>query len=191
MENVDRVEAELARQIRSLVDCDLTMVFYDLTTVSMHEEGEVEEDIRADGMNKERGGVARQFVRGGVQTAGSLPLMHTVHLINIADTKTRQAILARVVQRFPTERGILVVDRGLLSLENIGALTALPEQRRRALEFIPTVPARRYSDLVEAFRNIASDEGGLAVIRGKHGGAMAVRDQPIHQRCAEIEDAPA
>lgn len=46
MDNVDRVEAELARQIRPLVDRDLTIVFYDLTTVRIHGEGEVDDDIR-------------------------------------------------------------------------------------------------------------------------------------------------
>ena len=46
MDNVDHVEAELARQIRPLVDRDLTVVFYDLTTVRIHGEGEVDDDIR-------------------------------------------------------------------------------------------------------------------------------------------------
>ncbi|MGK7296574.1 MAG: IS1634 family transposase, partial [Candidatus Wenzhouxiangella sp. M2_3B_020] len=136
MDNVDRVEAELARQIRPLVDRDLTVVFYDLTTVRIHGEGEVEEDIRAYGMNKETGGIARQFVLGVVQTAEGLPLMHTVHPGNVAETKTLQAMLATVLQRFPIERVILVADRGLLSLDNIGALTSLAEQGGRTLEFI-------------------------------------------------------
>src|SRR5690606_36264978 len=115
MDNVDRVEAELARQIRPLVDRDLTVVFYDLTTVRIHGEGEVEDDIRAFGMNKETGGIARQFVLGVVQTAEGLPLMHTVHPGNVAETKTLQAMLTTVLQRFPIERVILVADRGLLS----------------------------------------------------------------------------
>ncbi len=42
-------------------------------------------------MNKERGGIARQFVLGIVQTADGLPLMHTVHPGNVAETKTLQA----------------------------------------------------------------------------------------------------
>ena len=71
--NADRVEVELARQIRPLVDRDLQIVFYDLTTVRIHGEGHVEEDLRAFGMNKETGGIARQFVLGVVQTADGLP----------------------------------------------------------------------------------------------------------------------
>ena len=162
MDNVDRLEAELTRQIRPLVDRDLTVVFYDLTTVRIHGEGEVDDDIRAYGMNKETGGIARQFVLGVVQTAEGLPLMHTVHPGNVAETKTLQAMLATVLQRFPIERVILVADRGLLSLDNIDALTSLAEQGGRTLEFILAVPARRYGDLVETFRDMAFNEDRLA-----------------------------
>jgi len=165
MDNVDRVEDELAKQIRPLVDQELTVVFYDLTTVRIHGEGEVEEDIRAYGMNKETGGIARQFVLGVVQTAEGLPLMHTVHPGNVAETKTLQAMLATVLQRFPIERVILVADRGLLSLDNIDALTSLAEQGGRTLEFILAVPARRYKELVETFRNMVFDEDGVVESR--------------------------
>ena len=182
MDNVDRVETELARQIRPLVDRDLTVVFYDLTTVRIHGEGEVDEDIRAYGMNKETGGIARQFVLGVVQTADGLPLMHTVHPGNVAETKTLQAMLTTVLQRFPIERVILVADRGLLSLDNIGALTTLAEQDGRTLEFILAVPARRYSDLVETFRALSFDEEGLAEDRFA-GHRLIVAHDPL--RAAE------
>ena len=162
MDHADRVESELAKQIRPLVDRNLTVVFYDLTTVRIHGEGEVEQDIRAYGMNKETGGIARQFVMGVVQTAEGLPLMHTVHPGNVAETKTLQAMLSRVLQRFPIERVILVADRGLLSLDNIDALTSLAKEGGRTLEFILAVPARRYGELVETFRTLAFDADGLA-----------------------------
>jgi transposase len=162
MDHADRVESELAKQIRPLVDRNLTVVFYDLTTVRIHGEGKVEEDLRAYGMNKETGGIAHQFVMGVVQTAEGLPLMHTVHPGNVAETKTLQAMLATVLQRFPIERVILVADRGLLSLDNIGALTALAQEGGRTLEFILAVPARRYGELVETFRSLAFNAEGLA-----------------------------
>ena len=162
MDHVDRVESELAKQIRPLADRNLTVVFYDLTTVRIHGEAELEEDLRAYGMNKETGGIARQFVLGVVQTAEGLPLMHTVHPGNVAETKTLQAMLATVLQRFPIERVILVADRGLLSLENIGALTALAQEGGRTLEFILAVPARRYGELVDTFRSNAFSAEGLA-----------------------------
>jgi hypothetical protein len=162
MDHAEQVETELAKQIRPLVDRDLAVVFYDLTTVRIHGEGEVADDLRAFGMNKERGGIARQFVLGVVQTAEGLPLMHVVHPGNVAETKTLQAMLQTVLERFPIQRVILVADRGLLSLENIGELTALADSDGRRLEFILAVPARRYADLVETFRGLVFDEDGLA-----------------------------
>lgn len=161
-DHAERVEMELAKQIRPLVDRDLAVVFYDLTTVRIHGEAELEDDLRAYGMNKELGGVARQFVLGVAQTAEGLPLMHTVHPGNVAETKTLQGMLATVLQRFPVQRVILVADRGLLSLDNIDALTQLADQGGRKLEFILAVPARRYGELVETFRALAFDEAGLA-----------------------------
>ncbi len=174
MDNVDRVEAELARQIRPLVDHELTMVFYDLTTVRIHGEGKLEDDLRAFGMNKEKGGIARQFVLGVVQTADGLPStvqlepvaqpgrLHTVHPGNVSETKTLQGMLATVLERFPIQRVILVADRGLLSFDNIHHLTEMADQGGRKLEFILAVPARRYGDLVKTFREFEfSDSDGL------------------------------
>ena len=162
MDHADAVEGALAKQIRPLVDRDLAVVFYDLTTVRIHGEGGVDDDIRAYGMNKETGGIARQFVLGVVQTADGLPLMHTVHPGNVGETKTLQGMLQTVLQRFPVQRVILVADRGLLSLDNINELTALADRSGRKLEFILAVPARRYADLAETFRGLTFDEGGLA-----------------------------
>jgi len=162
MDHSEAVEVALARQIRPLVDHDLAIVFYDLTTVRIHGEGEVDDDLRAFGMNKETGGIARQFVLGVVQTAEGLPLMHTVHPGNMAETKTLQAMLKTVLQRFPVRRVILVADRGLLSLDNIGELTAMADHGGRKLEFILAVPARRYGELVETFHGLPFCDDGLA-----------------------------
>ena len=178
MDRAERVELELARQIRPLVDQDLAVVFYDLTTVRIHGEGEVADDLRAFGMNKERGGIARQFVLGVVQTAEGLPLMHTVHSGNVAETKTLQAMLQTVLARFPIQRVILVAGRGLLSLENIGELTALAERGDRRLEFILAVPARRYAELVETFQGLAFDAEGLTESTFA-GHRLIVADDPL------------
>lgn len=182
MDHAERVEIELARQIRPLVDRDLAVVFYDLTTVRIHGEAEVDDDLRAYGMNKEKGSIARQFVLGVVQTADGLPLMHTVHPGNVAETKTLQAMLTTVLQRFPIGRVILVADRGLLSLDNIDTLTTLADQGERKLEFILAVPARRYADLIETFRGLVFDEAGLAEA-GFAGHRLIVAHDPL--RAAE------
>jgi transposase len=130
--------------------------------VRIHGEGDIGEDLGAFGMNKETGGIARQFALGVVQTADGPPLMHTVHPGNMAETKTLQSMPQTVLQRFPIQRVILVADRGLLSLDNIGELTAMADQDGRRLEFILAVPTRRYGDLVETFQDLAFDDQGLA-----------------------------
>ena len=159
MDNLEPVEAALSRQFRPLVDRNLSIVFYDLTTVRIHGDSELADDLRAFGMNKERGGIARQFVLGVVQTAEGLPLLHTVHPGNVAETKTLQGMLQTVLERFPIQRVVLVADRGLLSLDNIAELTAVAEHSDRKLEFILAVPARRYADLVETFQGLAFQDG--------------------------------
>ncbi len=159
MDNLEPVEAALSRQFRPLVDRNLSIVFYDLTTVRIHGDSEVADDLRAFGMNKERGGIARQFVLGVVQTAEGLPLLHNVHPGNIAETKTLQGMLQTVIERFPIQRVVLVADRGLLSLDNIAELTSVAERSDRKLEFILAVPARRYADLVETFQGLTFQDG--------------------------------
>ena len=182
MDNADAVEVALARQIRPLVNQVLSVVFYHLTTVRIHGEGRVEDDIRAYGMNKETGGVARQFVLGVVQTADGLPLMHTAHPGNVSETKTLQGMLQKVLARFPVQRVILVAGRGLLSLENIGELRELAEQGDRKLEFILAVPARRYAELTETFESLAFDETGLAESTFADHRLIVANDHPVRAK---------
>jgi transposase len=159
VEHGEQIENLVAEQLRPLLDQQLSVVFYDLTTIRIHGEARLENDLRARGMNKETGGIARQFVLGVVQSAEGLPLMHTVHPGNVAETKTLQSMLTQVLARFPVERVILVADRGLLSLDNIAELTQLADVQARKLQFILAVPARRYSELCETFETLAWTDG--------------------------------
>jgi hypothetical protein len=153
------VEDELARQVRPLVDRDLAVVFYDLTTVRIHGEGEVEDDIRA--YRHEQGyGRHRPPVRARRRADRRGPAAHAHRPPRQrGETKTLQGMLATVLQRFPIQRVILVADRGLLSLDNIDALTALAEQGGRSWSSSsPSRPAA--TDLVGTFRNWPSARTG-------------------------------
>mgnify|MGYP000849115267 FL=1 len=146
-EHAEAVEDRVAELLRPMLDQQLSVVFYDLTTVRIHGEGEVQNDLRRYGMNKETGGIARQFVLGVVQSAEGLPLMHVVHPGNVAETKTLQSMLEKVLKRFDVQRVILVADRGLLSLDNVAEIKRIADVAARRLEFILAVPARRYIEL--------------------------------------------
>lgn len=159
MDRADKIEAGAARLLRPMLDQQLSVVFYDLTTVRIHGGGQVEGDVRAYGMNKETGGIARQFVLGVVQSADGLPLMHTVHAGNVAETKTLKAMLETVLKRFAVERVIIVADRGLQSLDNIAELTRIADESTRKLQFILAVPARRYAELGETLKGLSFSDG--------------------------------
>ena len=128
----------------------------------IHGEAKVEKDIRAFGMNKDKGSTARQFVLGVAQTAEGLPLVHTVHPGNVGEASTLRGMLQKVLARLPVQRLVLVADRSLLSLENIGELRTLADQGGRSLEFILAVLTRRYAELVDTFQSLAFDAAGLA-----------------------------
>ena len=158
-ERCPAIDDSLCKLIRPLIDQELSVVFYDLTTVRIHGNAELEDDVRAYGINKETGGIARQFVLGLVQTSDGLPLMHTVRPGNVAETKTLRAMLEGVLQRFDVQRVILVADRGLLSLDNVAQLAEVAASSSRRIEFILAVPARRYAELGGVMDSLAFVDG--------------------------------
>lgn len=148
MDHHQAVDAVVAQQLRPMVDQDLSVVFYDLTSIRVEGLSELSDDVRHYGMSKE-GVIARQWMLGVVQTAEGLPIYHEVFDGHQAEAPTLLPTLTKVLQRFPhIRRLIIVADRGLLSLDNIQALQAIELGEGRALEFILTVPARRYGEFV-------------------------------------------
>jgi transposase len=143
----EELEAAVGKLLLPLLDQDLSVVFYDLTTVRIHGAGEVEEDVRRFGHSKDVNGTARQFAVGVVQSAEGLPLAHEVFEGNVYEAATLEGMVQRLLERFPTLRRIvLVADRGLLNLDNLALLEAVQTPAGTALEYILAVPARRYSE---------------------------------------------
>jgi transposase len=142
---VDNVMAAL---LRPLVDQDLAMVFYDMTTIRAAGLSEQEGDLRCYGMAKE-GVIARQVMLGVVQTSEGLPLYHEVFEGNTAEVTTIKGVIEKIVKRFPIKRIIAVADRGLLSTENLADLQEIVLPGGNKLEFILAVPGRRYGDFVD------------------------------------------
>lgn len=161
IDHQDEVENVVAQQLRPMVDQDLSLVFYDLTSIRVEGQSEVSDDVRHYGMSKE-GMVARQFMLGVVQTAEGLPIYHEVFDGNQAEAPTLLPTLKKVLSRFPhIRRLIIVADRGLLSLDNIEALQEIELEDGRMLEFILAVPARRYGeflDILTQFHQKITDE---------------------------------
>lgn len=140
----DQLESTLSGLLRPLIDQTLSVVFYDLTTIRAEGASGEQTDLRQFGLSKD-GGIARQVMLGVVQTAEGLPIHHEVFAGNTGETATLITTLETILARYPIERVVLVADRGLLSLDNLAALSAL-RVGERPLEFILAVPARRYGE---------------------------------------------
>lgn len=152
MDHQDGVDDVVANLLRPLVDQDLSLVFYDLTTIRAAGLSEQTGDVRQYGMAKE-GLIARQFMLGVVQTAEGLPIYHEVFDGNQAESPTLLPTLKKVLTRFGhIKRLIVVADRGLLSLDNIDELGKIKLPSGQALEFILAVPGRRYGEFVEVLQ---------------------------------------
>lgn len=148
VEHQEAVDKVLVGLLRPLVDQDISVVFYDMTTIRAEGLSEEVSDVRKFGMSKE-GIIARQFMLGVVQTANGLPLYHEVFDGNTGEVSTLMPVIEKIVQRFPVKRIIVVADRGLLSIDNIEQLKAISLPGGAPLEFILAVPGRRYTDFVE------------------------------------------
>ena len=147
--------------LRPLVDQDLAMVFYDMTTIRAAGLSEQEGDLRHYGMAKE-GVVARQVMLGVVQTSDGLPLYHEVFDGNTAEVTTIKGVIEKVVASFPIKRVIAVADRGLLSTKNLTDFQKIVLPGGRKLEFILAVPGRRYGDFVDLLEPFHSERCLLA-----------------------------
>lgn len=154
----DKLSIRLATLMRPLIDQDLSVVFYDLTTVAVTGQTDLDDDVRAYGLAKS-GLIERQFMLSLVQTAEGLPIAHEVHPGNTAEAKTLLPMIRGLLARYPLKRVVLIADRGLLSTANIDELGKLQAQLKKdgrdvALEYILAVPAARYGDFADDLKTL-------------------------------------
>lgn len=148
IEHHDEVEESLSMLLRPLIDDELVVAFYDMTTIRAKGLSEQENDVRHFGKAKS-GLIERQFMLGVVQTAEGLPIYHEVFDGNTAEVKTLKPTLEKLLKRFPVKRLIAVADRGLLSLNNLQEMQEITLPSGSQLEFILAVPGRRYRDFLD------------------------------------------
>lgn len=150
----DAVEQTTAALLRPLLDQELSVVFYDITTVPIHGEHQLDGDLRQHGLSKDTHGIHRQFALGVIQTNEGLPIAHEVFEGNVAETKTLAPMITRLLERFRLQRVVVVADRGLLSLDNVDTLEALGREQGLAVDYILAVPGRRYGEFTEVMEQL-------------------------------------
>jgi transposase len=167
----DTLEAALATTLQAQYRNEMTVLFYDITTVGVEGEVELDGDLRCYGYAK-GGGVDRQFAVGVVQTAEGLPITHEVFEGNVSEAGTVRGIVERLCERFPIRRLVLVADRGMLSLENLALLETLALPDGRTLEYIVAVPARRHQELTAGLEPLHGE-----LVRGyRQSGQEQIRE---------------
>jgi len=142
----EELEPQLARPILTLFDNPLDLVFYDLTSCYFEIDQQDKHrpagsqpaqcTLRNRGYDRDRSGCP-QVVLGLVMTKDGIPLCHQVFPGETPDKATLQQVVHDLKTRFPLQRCIVVGDRGLLSEDNLKALT------QAQLDFIVARPLRR------------------------------------------------
>ena len=190
------IAERLSLLMRPLIDQELSVMFYDLTTVRVEGEAEVPGDTRQHGMSKE-GVIARQVMLSLVQTADGLPIAHEVHPGNTAEAPTLLPMIRDLLKRWPLKRVVLVADRGLLSLNNLQEIERLQAELDAQgagvqVQYVLAVPAMRYGEF----------EDELTQMQARHDDAMTWVDEmpwqwkkkrrsKADQKVVEPEDQPA
>jgi transposase len=175
MDHQGAVDDCVAHLLRPLIDDELSVVYYDLTTIRSEGLSVQDGDVRHFGMSKE-GMVARQCLLGVVQTADGMPIYHEVFDGNSAEAPTmlpRAETLRKVLTRYPhIRRLVMVADRGLLSVDNLAELTRITLPSGQPLEFILAVPGRRYGEFVD-------------LLQPMHDAAVAASEESISESTSE------
>ena len=195
-EHSDALAVKLATLMRPLIDQDLSVVFYDLTTIGVAGHSDLADDVRAYGRAKSSL-VERQFMLSLVQTAEGLPVAHEVHPGNTAEAKTLLPMIRSLLARYPLKRVVLVADRGLLSVGNIEELEKLQTQLKKdgrdvALEYILAVPAARYGDFADDLKVLsgaqAVDQTWCAETTWQGNRLVVAHDPVVAARRAQVRD---
>lgn len=189
MDRVDAVEAAIAQQLRPLLDETLSVVFYDLTTIRISGSSVLDEDVRAFGLSKDTGGIARQFVLGIIQTAQGLPIAHQVHAGNVGEVSTLIPMIQATLARYAVKRVVLVADRGLLSLDNLVAIEALTTPGGLPVEYILAVPGRRYGEFADVMAATRLEDGvGESIWQSRRLIVAHDDERARHQHAARRAD---
>jgi Transposase DDE domain len=116
------IEQDLQQHLATLFDLDYELLLYDLT--STYFEGLADDNPLAQrGYSRDRRSDCKQIVIALVVTRDGFPLAHECLVGNTQDGQTVQTLVRSLEQRFGTCRRVWVMDRGMVSKENLAFLS--------------------------------------------------------------------
>lgn len=116
------LEPRLLPALGRLVAVDASLCLFD--TTSVHFEGEGPPGLAQFGYSRDRRPDCRQFILGLLTTREGVPIGHLVLPGNTSDTHSLVRAQKELLERIPALKPILVLDRGMVSAENLAGLKA-------------------------------------------------------------------
>jgi transposase len=190
----EAIERHLVKRFGELFELDYDLLLYDVT--STYFEGLADPAIARRGYSRDHRPDCVQVNIALVVTRQGMPLGYEIFPGNTADVATVEEIVAAMERRFGRAQRVWVMDRGMVSAENIAWLN---ETGRRYVIGTPKAQLKRFSrELADPadWRRIREDIE-VKICRGPQGeetfllcrsAARVDKERAMHERfCLRIE----
>jgi transposase len=172
-EHKEEIEKKLFYHDRDLLNLNVDVVLYDLTTLRFESTRTDLGELRQFGYSKERRSDLTQVVLGLLVTPEGVPIGFEVYPGNTFEGKTISSIVDKLRKKYKVRRFIFVADRGLFSQRN---LTELRGKNRQG-DFIVGMKLGVFKKRHDEFYDISkfhwiNDE--LAVYETTHEGDRCI-----------------
>jgi transposase len=121
-EHKEEIEKKLFYHDRDLLNLNVDVVLYDLTTLRFESTRTDLGKLRQFGYSKERRSDLTQVVLGLLVTPEGVPIGFEVYPGNTFEGKTISSIVDKLREKYKVRRFIFVADRGLFSQKNLAEL---------------------------------------------------------------------
>ncbi len=187
----DALQKHLADRLGELFQLDYDLLLYDVT--STYFEGQAKGNPQAQhGHSRDHRGDCKQLCIGLVVSRGGMPLGYEVFSGNRSDVTTLQEVIATMESRYGKANRIWVVDRGMVSQDNIEFLKA---GARRYIIGTPKSLLRRFERQLlerdwqtirpELEVKLCPSPDGLEVFILCRSGSRANKEKAMHERFAQ------
>lgn len=182
------IEKHLVKRLGELFDLDYDLLLYDVT--SSYFEGVADPAIAQRGYSRDHRADCVQINIALVVTREGMPLGYEIFAGNTTDVSTVQQIVEKMEERFGKANRVWVMDRGMVSAENIAWLnatqrryvigTARPELRRFSKELVDKTDWRQIREDVEV--KICRGPDGSETFLLCRSASRIEKEKAMHER---------
>lgn len=138
----ENLEKHLNRQLGTLLDRDLAVCFYDVTTYYF--ESQKSDDIKNFGFSKDNKVNQVQVVMGLLIDRYGIPITYELFPGNTSEFSTLEPVILRLKENYQINKIIITADRGLNSKANLARIRAL------GLDYVMAYKIRTASKAIKA-----------------------------------------